>query len=164
VPRVTFVNEHRIVDAREGVTVAEVARSFGIALGGVCWIEPSERRALNGPTVMEALRGMRGWRRLPRYARVLGDLKVYSTPAASSREGVARPIDPPPSPVADPKAARKSIDAAPTAEFVRGHPEAIGHGSASRWPVPPESRPNAARPLPTEAPPALGAEEGEPPT
>ena len=40
-----------------------------------------------------------------------------------------RPIAPPPQPTIDPEAKRKPIDAAPTAEFILGHPAAVGTGT-----------------------------------
>jgi hypothetical protein len=38
-------------------------------------------------------------------------------------------VAPPPQPTVDPIAARKPIDAAATAEFVYGHPAAVGSGT-----------------------------------
>jgi uncharacterized 2Fe-2S/4Fe-4S cluster protein (DUF4445 family) len=146
VPKVTFVNEHRIVEAEAGATVRDVAREAGVAIdvarfrgglscGGVgvcraclCWVEESAPGAAGPRGWIERLRGLRGWRRLACRAKVLGDLKVYSLPAAANRVGTTRPIGPVPSPVLDPSAPRKPDDAASTAAHVHGHPSAVGRG------------------------------------
>jgi hypothetical protein len=104
---------------------------------------------------IERLRGLRGWRRLACRARVMGDLKVYSIPAAANRVGGARVIASVPSPVNDPSAPRKPDDAASTAAHVHGHPSAVGRGAAPEpaIPAPPPSRANAARVISTVPPP-----------
>jgi uncharacterized 2Fe-2S/4Fe-4S cluster protein (DUF4445 family) len=146
VPKVVFVNEHRVVEAPAGKTVWEVAREAGVSLdvhrfqgafscGGrglcracLCWVEEATPGAAGDRSLVERLRGLRGWRRLACRARVQGDLKVYSIPAASDRVNVTRTIAEPPSPVADPGAPRKPADAASTAEHLYGHPSAVGRG------------------------------------
>jgi hypothetical protein len=149
--RVTFVNEHRVIEADAGASVAAIAKSAGIAIGRVCWVDG----AVSERTWSEKLRGMRGWRRAPGSVRVLGDAKVYSAPVAADRVAVARDIAPPPSPVTDASAPRKGVDAASTAAHVHGHPSMIGRGSQAPPAVPdaPESHANAARPLTTVPPP-----------
>jgi ferredoxin len=147
VPKVVFVNEHRIVEAAAGSRVSDVAREAGVALdvarfqgalscGGygvckacLCWVEESAPGAAGPRSWVERLRGLRGWRRLACRARVVGDLKVYSIPAAANRVGQERTIAAVPSPVADPSAPRKPDDAASTAAHVHGHPSAVGRGS-----------------------------------
>jgi ferredoxin len=171
-PKVVFVNEHRIVEAAAGSRVRDVAREADVALdvarfrGGVscgglglcraclCWVEESAPGAAGPRTWIERLRGLRGWRRLACRARVLGDLKVYSIPAAADRVGRPRVIASVPSPVADLTAPRKPDDAASTAAHVHGHPSAVGRGAPVEIPAPPPSHANAARPMPTAPPPA----------
>ena len=172
-PRVVFVNEHRVVEAAAGSRVRDVARAAGVALdvnrfqGGIscgghgicraclCWVEESAPGAAGPRTWIERLRGLTGWRRLGCRAKVIADLKVYSVPAAANRVGQARVIAPPPSPVADPGAPRKPDDAASTAAHVHGHPAAVGRGLArAEVPPAPSSHANAARPLSTLPPPA----------
>jgi hypothetical protein len=158
VPRVVFVNEHRVVDAELGKSVRDVAREAGVALGraGLVWVEEGAPGAAGPRAWMERVRGLRGWRRLASRARVLGDLKVYSSPAGASRVGRARVIAGVPSPVIDPTAPRKPDDAASTAAHVHGHPSAVGRGLApvaTEIPAPPPSRANAARPISTVPPP-----------
>jgi ferredoxin len=147
VPKVTFVNEHRIVEAAAGSRVLDVAREAGVALdvarfrgalscGGhgvcracLCWVEEGAPGAAGPRSWMERLRGLRGWRRLACRARVVGDLNVYSIPAAANRVGQPRLIAEVPSPVLDPSAPRKPDDAASTAAHVHGHPSAVGRGT-----------------------------------
>ncbi|HEY2513720.1 MAG TPA: 2Fe-2S iron-sulfur cluster binding domain-containing protein [Polyangiaceae bacterium] len=181
-PKVVFVNEHRVVDVPAGRSVWDAAREAGVTLdvhrfqggyscGGhgvcracLCWVEEGEAGAAGPRSWLERLRGLRGWRRLACRARVNGPLKVYSVPAAAERVNVARPIAPPPSPVADPSAPRKPEDAASTAAHLYGHPAAVGRGGEPSAPVPPAapSHPNAARPVPTAPPPPLDSTEGTP--
>ncbi len=163
-PKVTFVNEHRVVEVDAGRTVHEVAREAGIVLGRQCFLEPSAPDAVTARTWIESLRGARGTRRLPSLARVLGDVKVYSMPAASSRVRVDRAIDAPPMPTIDPGAARKPDDAASTAAHVYGHPTAIGRSEVvfekPHVPEAPPSRPNAARPASAYPPPPSDEDDG----
>jgi ferredoxin len=146
VPKITFVNEHRVVEVESGRNVRDVAREAGVALdvsrfqglwscGGrgvcracMCWVEESSPGAAGPRSTMEKLRGLKGWRRLACRTRVTGDVKVFTMPAAGNRVGGARPIDAAPTPTVDATAARKPVDAAGTAEFVRGHPSMIGRG------------------------------------
>lgn len=180
-PRVVFVNEHRVVDAELGKSVRDVARDAGVAIDvsrfrgalscgghGVCraclvWVEEVTPGAAGPRSLVERLRGLRGWRRLACRARVLGDLKVYSIPAAATRVGKPRTIASVPSPVLDPSARRKPDDAASTAVHVHGHPSAVGRGVTPmppEIPPPPPSRANAARPISTAPPPADESEDG----
>lgn len=146
-PKITFVNEHRVIEVESGRNVRDVARDANIAIdanrfhgvwscGGhgmcsacVCWIDESTPGAGGPRSVLEKLRGLKGWRRLACRTRVTGDVKVFTMPAAGNRVGVARPIDASPSPVVDPNAPRKKPDAAATAEFIHGHPSMIGEGA-----------------------------------
>jgi ferredoxin len=183
VPKVVFVNEHRIVEAAAGSRVRDVAREAGVAIdakrfrgvvscGGLgvcraclCWVEESAPGAAGPRSLIERLRGLRGWRRLGCRAKVLGDLKVYSVPAAANRVGQPRLIAPPPSPVRDPAAPRKPDDAASTAAHIHGHPSAVGRGlgpaiGKNEVPPPPPSHANAARPISTAPPPADDDEPG----
>ncbi len=174
-PKVLFVNECRAVDARAGQSVREVAREAGVALdahrfrgavscGGrglcracLCWIEESAPGAAGPRAWMERVRGLRGWRRLACRARVLGDLQVYSLPAAANRGGAPRVIADPPRPTVDATVRAKPDDAASTARFVHGHPSAIGRGERAREAptaslrVPPAS-PDVARSVLADAP------------
>ena len=147
-PKIAFVNEHRVIEVESGRSVRDVAREANIALdvnrfhgvwscGGrglcsacTCWIDESTAGAAGPRSIVEKLRGLKGWRRLACRTRVTGDIKVFTMPAAGNRVGVARPIDPSPSPVVDPSAPRKKPDAAATAEFIHGHPLSVGAGVA----------------------------------
>ncbi len=165
--KVTFVNEHRVVDAAPGASVRAAAKEAGVALdvarfqgalscGGLgicracrCWGEESAPGAGGPRTWVERLRGLNGWRRLACRTRVTADVKVYSIPAAANRVAQPRSIAAVPSPVHDPSAPRKPNDAASTAAHVHGHPSAVGRGGPSAGTGDTvgrrQSRPNAAR-------------------
>jgi ferredoxin len=169
-PKVTFVNENRIVDAGEGDNVRDVALQSGIDInnteefrgvncGGhglcsscLCWVEESVPGAAGPRTFMERLRALRGWRRLACRTRLVGDVKVFTMPGQHDRARKQRPVSPPPRPTEDPAAARKPIDAVGTSEFPKGHPSEIASGTRK----PPEKV--AAKPGDDEKEPADGTD------
>src|SRR5580658_6664785 len=97
-PKVTFVNEARVVEADKGSNVRDVALECGIdvdngedfrgvSCGGhgrcmacLCWVEEGTPGAAGPRTFMERLRALRGWRRLACRTRLSGDVKVYTMP------------------------------------------------------------------------------------
>jgi ferredoxin len=145
-PKITFVNEDRIVQVEKGRNVREVAEECGIDLdveaflglncGGrglckacLCWVDESAPGAAGPRSLMERLRGLSGWRRLACCAKADGDLKVFSMPGGDERTRKQRPVSPPPSPVTDPTAARKPLDASSSTAFPYGYPSAVGSGT-----------------------------------
>ena len=145
-PKITFVNEDRIVEVEKGRIVREVAEECGIELdveqflgincGGrgmcracLCWIDESTPGAAGSRSLMERWRGLAGWRRLACCATVEGDVKVFSMPGGDERTRKQRPVSPPPNPVADPSAPRKPLDASSSTAFPYGHPSAVGSGT-----------------------------------
>jgi ferredoxin len=145
-PRVVFVNEHRIVEVPHGKNLKALALELGINphresfLGlncgylGLCsscqvWLKEIAPGAVTPRNLREKIAGTRGQRRLACQVRVLGDVEITTMPGGDSRLRAPRPIAPPPQPTVDPVAARKPIDAAPTAEFLYGHPAAVGSGT-----------------------------------
>ena len=145
-PKVVFVNEHRIVEIASGKNLKSLAielgvnphREFfrGINCGhlGVCgacqlWVKPSAPGAVSPPNLREKLAGMRGERRLACQVRVLGDIEVTTMPGGDDRLRAPRPIAAPPRPTVDATAKRKPIDAAGTAQYLYGHPSAVGTGT-----------------------------------
>jgi ferredoxin len=145
-PKITFVNEHRIVEVDKGRSVRDVALELGIDLnvspfygvscGGnglcatcMCWVDESAPGAAGPKSFMERLRAVRGWRRLACCTKIEGDLKVWSFPGGDERTRKQRPVSPPPSPVKDPTAARAPISPASSTAFPYGHPSAVGSGT-----------------------------------
>ncbi|MGK3988461.1 hypothetical protein WME99_35790 [Sorangium sp. So ce136] len=137
-PRVTFVNEHRTVEAAPGRLLSEIAAEVGIAVcretfrgTGIgdytCWVK-GEPGATSPPTFLERLLGAKGQRRMANRTRVLGDVQVWTQAGPGNRLRAPRPIAPPPSPATDPEAARKPIDASGSAAFPYGDPRAVGQG------------------------------------
>ncbi|WP_438040556.1 hypothetical protein [Sorangium sp. So ce128] len=137
-PKVTFVNEHRTVEAAPGRLLSEIAAELGIAVcreafrgTGIgdytCWVK-GEPGATSPPTFLEKLLGARGQRRMANRTRVLGDVQVWTQAGPGDRLRAPRPIAPPPSPATDPEAPRKPIDASGSAAFPYGDPRAVGHG------------------------------------
>ncbi|WP_441290133.1 hypothetical protein ACSRUE_05740 [Sorangium sp. KYC3313] len=137
-PKVTFVNEHRTVEAAPGRLLSEIAAELGIAVcreafrgTGIgdytCWVK-GEPGATSPPTFLEKLLGARGQRRMANRTRVLGDVQVWTQAGPGNRLRAPRPIAPPPSPATDPEAPRKPIDASGSAAFPYGDPRAVGHG------------------------------------
>ena len=137
-PKVTFVNEHRMVETAPGRLLSDIAAELGIAVcreafrgTGIgdytCWVK-GEPGATSPPTFLEKLLGARGQRRMANRTRVLGDVQVWTQAGPGNRLRAPRPIAPPPSPATDPEAARKPIDASGSAAFPYGDPRAVGHG------------------------------------
>jgi hypothetical protein len=138
-PKVTFVNEHRIVESASGRLISDIAAELGIAVcreafagTGIgdytCWVK-AEPGATSPPTFMEKLLGARGWKRLANRTRVLGDVQIWTQAGPGNRLRAPRPVAAPPNPTNDPGAPRKSIDATGSAAFPYGHPHAVGHGT-----------------------------------
>lgn len=163
-PKITFVNEDRIVEVEKGRVVRDVAEECGIDLdvrqflgidcGGrgmctacLCWIDEGSPGAGGPRSLMERLRGLRGWRRLACVAKAEGDMKVFSMPGGDERTRKQRPVSPPPSPATDPTAARKPVDASSSSAFLFGHPSAVGSGTRK----PPEKVVAPASPAAGEA-------------
>jgi len=145
-PKVEFVNEHRIVEVPAGKNLKTLAveleinqhREFfkGINCGflgacGLCqfWVRESEQGAANPRNLRERWAGTRGERRLACQVKILGDLKVTTMGGGDDRLRAPRPISPPPNPLVDKSAARKPLDAAGSAQFLYGHPSAVGTGT-----------------------------------
>jgi ferredoxin len=145
-PKVVFVNEHRIVEVPSGKNLKTLSLELGInphreifrgincghlGLCGACqvWVKESSPGATNRRNLRETIAGTRGLRRLACQVRVLGDIEVTTFAGGDNRLRAPRPIAAPPTPTIDPTAARKPIDAAPTAEFTLGHPAAVGTGT-----------------------------------
>lgn len=137
-PKVTFVNEHRIVEVASGRLISDVATELGIAVcresfagtgigNYTCWIK-AEPGAVSPPTFLEKLLGARGWRRMANRARILGDMQVWTQGGMGDRFRAPRPVAKSPRPSEDATANRKSVDAAGTAAFPYGHPHAVGQG------------------------------------
>jgi len=145
-PKVVFVNEHRIVEVPQGKNLKSLALELGInphreffrgvncghlGMCGTCqvWVKESAPGATNSLNLREKFAGMRGLRRLSCQVKVLGDVEITTLAGGDGRLRAPRPIAPPPQPTIDPMAKRKPIDAASTAEFVLGHPSAVGTGT-----------------------------------
>jgi hypothetical protein len=144
-PKVTFVNEHRTVEVPQGRKLSDIAAELGIAVcrepfhglavgNWTVWIKGADG-AVSPPTFVEKLLGAKGWRRLANRAQILGDVEVWTQGGLPDRLRSPRPIAPPPSPATDPTAPRKVIDAAGTAAFPYGHPQAVGKGQRAAVPV-----------------------------
>jgi ferredoxin len=145
-PKVVFVNEHRIVEVPQGKNLKVLAVELGIdphreffkgvncgffGMCGTCqvWVRESERGAASPRNLRERWAGTRGERRLACQVKVLGDLRVTTMGGGDDRLRAPRPISPPPNPSIDPGANRKPIDAAGSAQFLYGHPSAVGAGT-----------------------------------
>ena len=145
-PKVVFVNEHRIVEVPPGKNLKSLAVELGInphreffrgvncgylGMCGTCqvWVKENAPGAANALNLRERFAGMRGLRRLSCQVKVLGDVEVTTLAGGDGRLRAPRPIAPPPAPSIDPTAKRKPIDASGSAEFVLGHPSAVGTGT-----------------------------------
>jgi ferredoxin len=145
-PKVVFVNEHRIVEVPQGKNLKSLALDLGInphreffrgincGYLGLCstcqvWVKESAPGSVNARNFREKIAGMRGLRRLACQVKVLGDVEITTFAGGDGRLRAPRPIAPPPKPTIDPTAVRKPIDAASTAEFTFGHPAAVGTGT-----------------------------------
>ncbi len=145
-PKVVFVNEHRIVEVPERKNLKTLALELGINphreffMGlncgylGVCgtcqvWVRESKPGSASRRNLRETFAGTRGERRLACQVEILGDIEVTTLAGGADRLRAPRPIAPPPRPTVDATAKRKPIDAASTAEFTLGHPSAVGSGT-----------------------------------
>jgi len=145
-PKVVFVNEHRIVEVPPGKNLKKLSLELGInphreffrgvncgyiGLCGLCqvWVKDSGPGSTNPRNIRESIAGTRGMRRLACQVQVLGDVEVTTFAGGDGRLRAPRPIAAPPRPTVDPTAKRKPIDAASTAEFTFGHPTAVGTGT-----------------------------------
>jgi ferredoxin len=145
-PKVVFVNEHRIVEVPKGKNLKTLALELGInphreffkgvncGYLGLCstcqvWVKEESPGNASRRNLREAIAGMRGQRRLACQVRIEGDVEITTFAGGDGRLRAPRPIAPPPRPTVDPTAKRKPIDAASTAEFTLGHPSAVGTGT-----------------------------------
>jgi ferredoxin len=145
-PKVVFVNEHRIVEVPPGKNLKSLALELGInphreffrgvncgylGMCGTCqvWVKEGGPGAVNAPNLREKFAGMRGLRRLACQVKVLGDIEITTLAGGDGRLRAPRPIAPPPKPTIDATAKRKPIDASSSAEFILGHPSAVGTGT-----------------------------------
>ena len=133
-PKIHFVNEFRTVEIdRPGRTVLDVLLENGINpmretfLGlnchghGVCpyckvFVKERAPGAVSPPNLRERLFGNHGWRRMACQTKILGDVDVWTMPAGPERTGMVRPVDRPPSPVAERAAAGGATAEAEPAE------------------------------------------------
>lgn len=144
-PKVTFVREHRTVEAQAGERLGDVARRHGIAMcreafagtkrgNDTCWVSGAAG-AVSAPGLLERLLGQAsGRRRRASQVRVLGDVEVWTQSGLDLRVGAARPVAPPPRPTDDPDAPRLPIDASGSAAFPYGDPRAVGRGAREARP------------------------------
>jgi hypothetical protein len=137
-PKVTFVNERRTVEAKKGLTIAQVAEQAGVAIcreefvgtgigNYTCWVKAADG-ALSPPDWWERFKGAKGPRRFANRVLVLGDVEVTTQGGLSNRLRTARVIDAPPTPKTDANAARLGVSAAGTAAFPFGNPKEVGKG------------------------------------
>jgi hypothetical protein len=138
-PKVTFINEARVVEVERGRTIKDIATELGIAtcreefagtgLGNyTVWVK-GEEGALSPPTWWEKWYwGSRGWKRMADRAKVFADVEVWTQAAVGDRLGMPRPVAKPPQPRFDPSAKRLGVSDAGTAAFPYGHPQAVGKG------------------------------------
>jgi ferredoxin len=143
-PKVVFVNEHRIVEVPQGKNLKSLALELGInphreffrgvncghlGMCGTCqvWVKGAPG-AVNAPNLREKFGGMRGLRRLACQVKIQGDVEITTMAGGDGRLRAPRPIAPPPNPSLDASAKRKPIDASSSAEFILGHPSAVGTG------------------------------------
>jgi ferredoxin len=145
-PKVVFVNEHRIVEVPQGKNLKSLALELGInphreffrglncgylGMCGTCqvWVKESAPGAANAPNLREKIAGVRGLRRLACQVKVLGDVEITTFAGGDGRLRAPRPVAAPPRPSVEPTAKRKPIDASGSAEFNLGHPSAVGTGT-----------------------------------
>lgn len=144
-PKVTFVNEHRTVEVAAGRKISDVAAELGIAvcreafrgsgIGDWSVYVKAADGAVTPPTFLEKLLGVKGWRRLANRTKILGDVEIWTAGGLPDRLRSPRPVSPVPNPSKDPNAKRKPVDAAGTAAFPYGHPQAVGKGEREAIPV-----------------------------
>lgn len=137
-PKVTFVNEHRIVEVESGRKISDVAAELGIAvcretfagtgIGNYTVFVKGPPGSLSPPGFVEKLRGLQGIKRYADKARILGDVEVFTQAGLADRLRAPRPVAPAPTPKTDPTAARLPVNAAGTAAYPYGNPKAVGKG------------------------------------
>lgn len=143
-PKVTFVNEHRTVNVEPGRLISDIASELGIAVcreefattgigNYTVWVK-GEAGSLSPLTFGEKFGGAKGMKRFANKARVLGDVQVWTQQGMGDRLRAPRPVSAAPRPSEDPEAPRKPIDAAGTAAFRYGHPQAVGKGERTPQP------------------------------
>ena len=145
-PKVVFVNEHRIVEVPPGKNLKSLALELGInphreffrgvncgyfGMCGTCqvWVKEAAPGAVSKPNLREKFAGMRGLRRLSCQVKIQGDVEITTLAGGDGRLRAPRPIAPPPKPTIDSTAKRKPVDASSSAEFIHGHPSAVGTGT-----------------------------------
>jgi hypothetical protein len=98
---------------------------------GTCqvWVKEGSPGAASKPNLREKFAGMRGLRRLSCQVKIQGDVEITTFAGGDGRLRAPRPIAPPPQPTIDATAKRKPIDASSSAEFIHGHPSAVGTGT-----------------------------------
>jgi ferredoxin len=145
-PKVVFVNEHRIVEVPQGKNLKSLALELGInphreffrgvncgylGMCGTCqvWVKEGASGATNPLNLREKMGGMRGLRRLACQVKILGDVEITTFAGGDGRLRSPRPIASPPRPTIDPTAKRKPVDESSSAEFIHGHPSAVGTGT-----------------------------------
>src|SRR4051794_14264666 len=96
-PKVVFVNEHRIVEVAPGKNLKALALELGInphresfrglncgyfGMCGSCqvWVKDAEPNATNPRNLRERFAGTRGTRRLACQVKILGDVEVTTMP------------------------------------------------------------------------------------
>ena len=139
-PKVTFVNEHRTVQAASGQLISTLAAELGIT---VCratftgtrigdytvWVK-GEAGSVSKPGFWEKLTGgAKGWRRQANRTRILGDVQIWTQAGPDDRLRAPRPVMAPPRPSEDPTAPRLGVSSAGTAAFPYGNPLAVGKGT-----------------------------------
>lgn len=144
-PKVTFVNEHRIVECEKGRLVSDVAAELGIAvcreafrgtgIGGYSiWVK-GDPGCVSEVGFLEKLAGAKGMRRMANRTKILGDVSIWTQPGLLDRLRAPRPVTAPPRPSEDPEAARLGVSAAGTSAYPFGHPQAVGKGTRNTPPV-----------------------------
>ena len=113
-PKVVFVNEHRIVEVPPGKNLKSLALELGIN---------PHREFFRG--VNCGYFGMCGTCQV----KIQGDVEITTFAGGDGRLRAPRPIAPPPQPTIDSTAKRKPVDASSSAEFIHGHPSAVGTGT-----------------------------------
>lgn len=163
-PKITFVREHRTVEADAGERLGDVARKHGIAIcrelfagtrrgNDTCWVSGATG-AVSAPGFIErVLGGASGRRRRASRVRVFGDVEVWTQSGIDQRVGADKPVAPPPRPSDEPDAPRLPIDASGSAAFPYGDPRAVGRGAR-------EPRPRStAKPAKNKTSPDEGQDE-----
>lgn len=164
-PKVTFVNEHRIVEIESGRKISDVAAELGIAVcretfagtgigNYTVWVKGADG-CVSPPGFFERLSGVRGMRRQANKARILGDVEIFTQAGLGDRLRAPRPVAPAPTPKTDPTAKRLPVDASGTAAYPYGNPKAVGKGERD---VPPR---NTGKPKKAGAAAAAAADDAD---